>query len=189
MEATRLPKVRTTPKQLEGEQMKKQTSRITGIVALIVFAVVAMTAVFADSNARPLATPESNAAVPSPTPPAKKVDDRVVGTCNTAKGCVALRDACKSLKKHSFKPTKDDGSLGMCVDQNPATATFYLRNSNAPKSPNTPAAPVGLAAPTNTSEATLYCHGAVFCRKVKNICAALGGNYTPIYDTSGSCQY
>jgi hypothetical protein len=169
--------------------MNKQKS--AGVVAMII-AVVAITGAFAGSNhAREGSRAEANDAFPSATPPAKKAADKIVATCNTAKGCEALKDACKSLKKHSFKATEANGSLGVCIDQtfNP-TSTFYLRNSNPPKQPaKTPAADVGLAAPKNTSEATLYCHGTVICRKVKNICAALGGNYTPIYDLSGSCSY
>ncbi len=116
--------------------------------------------------------------------------EKVVGTCNTRGGCEKLKAACKSTKNHSYKTAAADGSLGTCMDEayNPATSTFYLRNSNTPGAPGKPAADVDLAAPKKSSEATLYCHGAVMCRKVKNICAALGGTYTPIYDLSGSCQ-
>ena len=111
---------------------------------------------------------------------------RNVGTCNTAGACAALKVACKSIKNHSFKTTSADGSLGMCVDP----TSGPQRNSNAPNpSRKSPVADVGLVAPKKSSEATLYCHGTVICRKVKNICAALRGTYTPVYDLSGSCQY
>ena len=171
--------------------MSTQKSRVTGIVAMMLFAAVAMTAAFANSNhTRDNLQSEFTAALPSPTPPAAAEGGKIVGTCNTVKGCKALKDACKSLKKHSFKTTDADGKLGVCIDQSASQPNFYLRNSNPPGQPHKkPSADLGLAAPKNTSEATLYCHGTVMCRKVKNICAALGGNYTPVYDLSGSCQY
>jgi hypothetical protein len=125
-----------------------------------------------------------------PTPPAKKKANKVVGTCNTSKGCKALKETCKSLRDHTFKATEADGSLGVCINEyDPATRTFFLRNSNSPGSPTNPTASGELAAPTKQEKAVLYCHGNVFCRKVKNICAALGGTYTPIYDLSGACNY
>ncbi len=168
--------------------MKKQTSRIAAVVGLMAFALVALTAASSGStHARQANGSELNAPVPSPTPPAKKAVEKIVATCNTARGCEALKTECKSLKKHTFKATDADGKLGMCVEQ---TTAFFLKNSNSPDQPNNkPTADVGLTAPKPTSEATLYCHGTVMCRKVKNICAALGGDYTPVYDTSGSCNY
>ena len=110
---------------------------------------------------------------------------QIVGICNTARSCEKLKDACESLQDHSFEATAADGSLGMCLTARLATSTFYLRNSNSPTKPTDD---LSLAAPKKTSEAALYCHGTVMCRKVKNICAALGGTYRPVYDLSGSCQ-
>jgi hypothetical protein len=102
-------------------------------------------------------------------------NSKVVGTCNTTRGCAALKDACKSLQKHSFKATAADKSLGVCTVHD----SFSLRSA------------VGrvLAAPVTTSEATINCFGTLFCGKVKKICAALGGDYRPIYNQSGTCQY
>ena len=103
-------------------------SRVTGVVILMVFAVVAMSGAFAaNSHTRQGAPSDFIAASPSATPPARKEADNIVGTCNTAKGCEALKDACKSLKKHSFKETDSDGSLGVCLGQ----PDFYLKNTNS----------------------------------------------------------
>lgn len=178
--------------------MSKQKSRVTGVIAVMLFAVVIMTAAFADSNhTSQAAEPEFLPASPSATPPdpmiaawPSKRFGKIVGTCNTARGCVALKNACKSLRKHSYKATAADGSLGVCAN----TGTFFLRNSNTPsaatKQQSTkPTADLGLAAPVPTSEATVSCFGTLFCTKVKKICAALGGDYQPTYDYMGTCHY
>ncbi|MEO8436697.1 MAG: hypothetical protein ABI596_17495 [Pyrinomonadaceae bacterium] len=179
--------------------MSKQKGRVTGVIAVMLFTVVAMTAAFADSNhTRQAAEPEFLPASPSATPPRdnliaawpSKQIGKIVGTCNTARGCQALKNACKSLPKHSYKATAADGSLGVCAN----TGVFYLRNSNTPnaatKQQSTkPTADLGLAAPVTTSEATVSCFGTLFCGKVKKLCAALGGSYQPTYDYMGTCHY
>ena len=171
--------------------MSNQKSRITAAIVVMLFAVVVTAAGFAHRyHTSQAAKSEFAAASPSETPPAKasatspakKEVAKIVGTCNTSRGCAALKDACKSLPKHSYKATAADGSLGVCTV--PATTAFYLRNSGTGGAAPKPTADVGLAAPVPTSEGTLYCHGTLFCGKLKKICAALGGSYQP-----GSCNY
>ena len=130
--------------------------------------------------ASPSATPPAKESAASPN---KKETGKIVGTCNTARGCVALKDACRTLQKHSYKATAADGSLGVCAN----TGVFYLRNSNTPSA--APTVDVGLTAPKNTSEATVGCFGTLFCGKVKKICAALGGDYQATYPHMGKCHY
>lgn len=176
--------------------MNKQKSRVTGVIAVMLFAVVVMTAAFANGyHISQAAGSEFLPASPSATPPAKesaassgkKEVGKIVGTCNTARGCAALKDACKSLQKHSFKATAADGSLGVCAN----THTFFLRNSNVgPSQQSTKPTPeMGLVAPVPTSDATVSCFGTLFCAKVKKICAALGGDYQTTDPNTGTCHY
>lgn len=180
--------------------MNKQLNTVTWILVMIVFAMVGLTAVFADGDrARQAVKTEFAAASPSATPPADEKGGRIAATCNTLRGCKALKDTCKSLEKHSFKATAADGSLGVCMDQTRNTSRGDLVLTNTDKTgagklyPNqphkNPATDVGLAAPKKTIEATIYCSGVSICRKVKNICAVFHGTYTPSSGHSGSCEY
>lgn len=190
-------------------------------MVVMVFALVGMSGVLA-ANYRPLSAQLLSAAIPRPTPPAKSATasakaetGEIVGTCNTVRGCEALKGACKTLKKHSFKVIEADGSTGVCYDQ--ATATFFLRNSNTPgpatKDPTTGQNEAANKEVTQqqsgtgagagkikfneftikkTSDAatpTLQCEGVVLCRKVKDICATLGGTYKRINDLQGTCRH
>jgi hypothetical protein len=71
---------------------------------------------------------------------------QVVGTCNTAKGCDALKAACSTLTNHTFKAPEGDERVGECIDQTGvSTSTFFLRNSNSPAAPSkNPATTTGM---------------------------------------------
>jgi hypothetical protein len=163
--------------------MKRQHRAIALIVAGFLSA-IALTAAFANSNNASLAGSQL-AAIASPTPPAKDAAGRIVGTCNTTDTCKAMKEACESLKEHKFKATQKDGSLGTCTEYKPR-GTFNFKINPEPTSG--PATDTELVAPKKTEHATIYCNGVSMCRKVKNICAVLGGTYTGTSGHSGSCQ-
>ena len=112
--------------------------------------------------------PTDRLKAPTPAPLRK-----VVGTCNTVKGCAVLKDACLAAKG-TFKST--GGGSGACFD-------------GSENGRDDPSADVGLATPENVREATLYCFSVALCRKVKNFCAVVGGTYTPTSGHSGTCEH
>lgn len=103
----------------------------------------------------------------------------IVGTCNSGTGCDALKAACSSLPKHTFKEKNGDGSLGVCVGQ-----SFDRMSSDG----GNRTTDFGLAAPKKSGDATFRCHGFQMCSKVKRICATQGGKYTAVDDRSGACD-
>ena len=61
-----------------------------------------------------------------------KIDSRqVVGSCNTTRGCVALKNVCEALPKHAFATNKE-GSVGVCADTTRRFQhlTWFLKNTN-----------------------------------------------------------
>lgn len=71
-------------------------------------------------------TPSESAPTPTPTTDRRRIIEgyasefyaggRVVGTCDTIKGCNALKAACNRLKNRTFKSVPG-GSRGACVEQ------------------------------------------------------------------------
>ena len=111
----------------------------------------------------------------------------IVGTCNSGSGCEALKAACNSLPRHTFKEKHADGSLGVCVGptfDRTSSGTGDRMSSDADNSTTD----FGLAAPKKSGDASLRCHGAQMCLKVKRICATQGGKYTAVNDLSGACD-
>ena len=109
--------------------MSKQMSRVTGVVAAMLFAVAVMLfAVAAGSPAR-----SQDPAKVRPTPPVSAKPMRggkedqsyyfqtvfttkaTVASCNTTQGCIALKNVCETLPKHVFG-TNEKGSVGVCAD-------------------------------------------------------------------------
>ena len=154
----------------------KLRSKLATISILAICVIAGVTAGFAQSQrgARTSAPSQPTASPARLKAPAGTARGKVVGACNTARGCAVLKDACLTLKGHTFKST--GASSGACV-------------ADSRKAPNNPSADVGLSTPEKVSEATLYCNGVALCTKVKNACKILGGTYTPTPGHSGQCTH
>lgn len=105
--------------------MSKQMSRVTGVVAPMLFAVAVMLfAVAADSPAQ---SQKPAKAQPTPKPNSGEFHSFRFGTvfttkishidasCNTTQGCKALKNICEMLPKHGFA-ANENGSVGVCAD-------------------------------------------------------------------------
>ena len=212
-EATSDIERRTTQRR---NKVSKQMSRVTGVVAMMLFAVAAGSPVRSQDPAKAQPTP------PVSTKPMRggkeyqsyrfeTVFTTVVASCNTTQGCKALKNVCQTLPKHAFA-TNEEGSVGVCADKtrNSNTGVWFLRNSNSSgdtsnEGKNTVSidvrpgnnqaqakrqyAPVAILKRIDMSTPSLNCEGAAICTKVQNTCATLGGTYKPRNSVSGSCRH
>lgn len=120
--------------------MSKQKSRVTGVVALMIFAVAAGSPARCQNPAKPQPTPPVSI---KPTESGKEYQNYrfetvfttkvswVVGSCNTTQGCKALKNVCETLPKHTFA-TNEEESVGVCADttRGSNTGAWFLRNTN-----------------------------------------------------------
>ena len=198
--------------------MSKQMSRVTGVVAAMLFAVAVM--LFAVGAGAPAQSQNPAKAQPTPKPNSGEFLSFRFGTvfttkishidasCNTTQGCQALKNICEMLPKHGFA-TEEKGKVGVCADttRNSSTGAWFLRNTNAGDTSNAGENVVGIDVRPESKQATgkrqhlplrsriymntpeLNCEGAAICSKVQNTCATLGGTYKPRNDVSGSCKH
>lgn len=198
--------------------MSKRMSRVTGVIALMLFAVASGSPVRSQDPAKPQPTPPVSA---KPTQSREynkwKIEeafissDHVVASCNTPQGCKALKNVCETLPKHGFG-TNEDGSVGVCANttRNSNTGAWFLKNTN--NSENTSSegrnneainkrsgsgqaqgkrqyGEVRITKEWDANTPALNCEGVAICRKVQSTCATLGGTYKPRNDVSGSCRH
>src|SRR5215203_392637 len=136
--------------------MERRSKVVTiGMLAVCIVAVVASGFAQSQRGARAAAPPRPAATPAGFKAPARTERGKVVGICNTVKGCMVLKKACLTIKGHTFNSTGPDGSSGTCVD-------------DSQRAPHNPAADVGLTTPQKVVEATLYCNSVALCTKVKN---------------------
>ena len=194
--------------------MSKQMSRVTGVVAAMLYAVAAGSPARSQGHAKPKPTPVEAIKPNQSEFKFKEVRisaNHVVASCNTTQGCKALKSVCETLPKHTFA-TNEAGNVGVCADttRTASSGAFFLRNTNtADDTSNGTAnvagidfrpgsnqaqgkrhyAPVTILKRIDRSTPALNCEGAALCRKVQNTCATLGGTYKPRNDVSGSCRH
>lgn len=200
---------RTTQRR---NKMSTQMNRITGVVAMMLFAVAASSPARSQGHAKPKPTPVE-AIKPNPSEfKFKEVRisaNHVVASCNTTKGCKALKNVCDTLPNHDFA-TDEKESVGVCADTTRRfnTSAFFLRNTNTADDTSSQGvggidfrpgsnqvqgsrqyAPVTILKRIDRSTPALNCEGAALCMKVQSTCATLGGTYKRIGDVGGSCKY
>lgn len=121
--------------------MSKQMSRVTGVVAAMLFAVAVM--LFAVAAGSPAQSQNPAKAQPTPKPNSGEFLSYRFGTvfttkishidasCNTTQGCQALKNICEMLPKHGFA-ADEKGSVGVCADttRNSSGGAWFLRNTN-----------------------------------------------------------
>ncbi|HEX6187648.1 MAG TPA: hypothetical protein VFZ40_06190 [Pyrinomonadaceae bacterium] len=114
--------------------MSTQMNRITGVGAMMLFAVAAGSPARSQGHAKPKPTPVE-AIKPNPSEfKFKEVRisaNHVVGSCNTTQGCKALKSVCETLPKSTFA-TNEAGNVGVCADttRTSSRGAFFLRNTN-----------------------------------------------------------
>lgn len=97
----------------------------------------------------------------------------VVGTCNSAKGCKALKRACLKAKG-TYNDVNNGSSLkGTCSDKSTAKAK--------------PTGSAKLAANTGPVE-DAFCSTKSFCKVLKQTCSNSGGTYKPLGRNKGVCK-
>ena len=194
--------------------MSKQMSRVSGVVAAMLFAVAAGSPARSQGHAKPKPTPVEAIKPNQSEFKFKEVlisANHVVGSCNTTQGCKALKNICEALPKHDFA-TNELGSVGVCADttRNSNTGVWFLRNVGTSGNTSNEGgnndliqrrpgsnqaqgkrqyAPVAILKRIDMSTPSLNCEGAAICLRVKNTCATVGGTYKPRNDVSGSCRH
>ncbi|HEX5702539.1 MAG TPA: hypothetical protein VFX97_04920 [Pyrinomonadaceae bacterium] len=194
--------------------MSKQMSRVSGVVAAMLFAVAAGSPARSQGHAKPKPTPSEPVKTNQSEFKFKEVRisaNHVVASCNTTQGCKTLKSVCETLPKHTFA-TNEAGNVGVCADttRTSSRGAFFLRNTNTADDTSNGTtnvagidfrpgrnqtqgkrryASVTILKQVDMSTPSLNCEGAAICLRVKNTCATLGGTYKPRNDVSGSCRH
>jgi hypothetical protein len=134
----------------------KPAFRIFSALALASCVVAAVFTVEAQKKSRKGDTGPTN---PTPTQdiksPTKSPQPKAIGSCNSLKGCTALKAACESNDVGgAFKPSKPDGSAGVCDKKT---------SKGSPQGANDFA-----AAGKDSHDATCFTH--VLCNALKKTC-------------------
>ena len=95
--------------------------------------------------------------------------EKPVGSCNSPKGCHALKRACLKTKGHSYTPTE---SGGLCDDGKKSTAAATRQGATA-----------FVALGGTVKDAT--CVSVALCKELRNTCQ---GDYTQISVGHGVCK-
>ena len=120
--------------------MRKPKRRATGLISVMLFALVAGSPARSQEPAKAQPTPPVSIKA---TQSGKEYQSyrfgvvftttikHVVGSCNTTQGCKVLKNVCETLPKHTFA-TNEEESVGVCADttRNSGTGAWFLRNTN-----------------------------------------------------------